>query len=97
MATTATKKKSESNGEHTVRIDVPLAEPGPDTYVGKHVEARLTAEQGEILNYLFTALHGQGATLRSKRHVDTRADAVRWLLERVGAVMAREQRAKSRE
>ena len=83
MSTKATKTKTATSDGYSVRIDVPLLEPDPGTYEGKHVEARLTAVQGRALNLLFTALHKQGRTLKGGRHVDSRADAVRWLLERM--------------
>ena len=78
------------NGEYVVQIDVPLAEAEPGTYMGQHVEARLTPVQGAALNRLFTALHKQGETLQGGRHVDTRADAMRWLLEQVSEARAGE-------
>lgn len=59
-------------------------------YVGRHVEARLTAKQGEALKKLLEGLKAEFARVEGGRAVSSTADAVRWLLERLGEEMGGE-------
>jgi len=63
-----------------------------------HLQARLTIQQGRTLKRLYLALHEGHATLTDGRHVDSHADAFRWLLEAIdGARPASDVRAFARQ
>jgi len=66
-----------------VQVSVPLAELKPNEYLNTHVDARLDPDQRVALRRLYNALWQQHAHLASGRHVESAADAVRWLLEAV--------------
>lgn len=67
-----------------VQIAVPVVPLNETVYRVRHVNVNLSTEDQQIgLRRVFDALHGLHAKLANGRHVDTPADAVRWLLERV--------------
>jgi 2-keto-4-pentenoate hydratase len=82
-------KKAEAVVERVreVRLTVPLAEL-EDGYAARHVDLQLTQRQRKNLRRLRVALHERGEKIQGRsgqqtRHVDSAADAVRWLLERL--------------
>lgn len=67
-----------------VSISVPLSTAGKrGCYISKHVEIRMTHEQGVTLRRLHLALDTEGARLANGRRVIHLADAVKWLLEQI--------------
>lgn len=67
-----------------VSISVPLSTAGKrGGYISKHVEIRMTHEQGVTLRRLHLALDTEGARLANGRRVIHLADAVKWLLEQI--------------
>ena len=91
MAKTSTKK-TETNGKapsddgKTV-IEIPvnqLPNNGNMAYGSLgHVDVTLDADQNAGLNRLFGALHHSSTRLANGRHIDTKANAIRWLLEQI--------------
>jgi len=64
-----------------VRLEVPIG-PLPTGYIGRHVEVGyMSHQQGEALARLLAGLHGR--PLASGRLVQSGADVIRWLLDRV--------------
>lgn len=71
----------------SVTIEVPLAETPAKGYVSRHVEVNhMTERQSVALKILTAGLRREDRRLASGRSVNTSADAVRWLLERVGGL-----------
>jgi len=68
-----------------VQIQVPLGAVPPDVYIGRHVEVRLTHDQARVLRSLWYGLQVEGATLAGGKSIDSNADVIRWLLERIAA------------
>ncbi|MFZ5833682.1 MAG: hypothetical protein ACOY3P_26650 [Planctomycetota bacterium] len=63
---------------------VPIEQVRASRYhITRHVEARLSMEQGIALRRLEVGLDQAGARLRSGKRVASHADAIRWLLERI--------------
>ena len=52
-------------------------------HVNRHLDARVARPLGVAYRCIFDALHDQGARLEDGRYVNSYADAMRWLLERV--------------
>jgi hypothetical protein len=52
-------------------------------YVSRRFEAHLTDQQAKALRSLRNGLHERHEKLANGHHVDTVADAVRWILERL--------------
>ena len=68
----------------TVTIEVPLRgehDRGPG-----HVDAQLDRKQAGILRRVQNALNHGNYRTANGRHVNTRADAVRWLIEKIGGL-----------
>lgn len=66
-----------------VKICVPMGEFEEGAYVGQHVDARLTHEQGKVLKKMLAALHARSAQLNSGRYVQNICDVLRWLCEEI--------------
>lgn len=64
-----------------VQISVPLEVAEPDGYVSTHVEVRLSGRQAVGLHRLWRTLNRRDERTLNGKHVQSRADAVRWLLE----------------
>ena len=69
-----------------VSIEVPLR--GEHDLGLGHVEARLTRPQAAILRRLQDALNSDNHRTANNRHVTSKADVVRWLLEEIEAIEA---------
>lgn len=68
-------------------LSVPLANAVAErSYIGRHLDVHLSRDQATTLHRLFRALHDRHARLDNGRHIDRPADAVRYLLEQLGAV-----------
>jgi hypothetical protein len=67
----------------TVTLSVPLGEIGMG-YMPSHVEFWMKPPQAEALQRLVVALRDKRITTAEGREVRTAADAVRWLLEKIG-------------
>ncbi len=67
----------------TVTIAVPLGETG-NGFNPAHVEVWLKPPQAEVMQRMIVALRDKRETIADGREVRTAADAVRWLLERIG-------------
>lgn len=84
-AASAAPAKAEGPHElRTVSIDVPLRIPPTPRYAARHVEVQLDNGQAQTLRSLLDAVDERGERLQSGRRVVSAADALRWLLERVG-------------
>lgn len=66
-----------------VLVEVPLGEIGSGHRPG-HVEFWLKPPQAETLQRLVVALRDKRAVTSEGREIRTAADAVRWLLDRIG-------------
>ena len=65
-------------------VTVPLFD-GPLTgYVSRHADARLHHSQARTMRRLWLALDERGERLANGKRIHSQADALRWLLERVG-------------
>jgi len=72
--------------QSAVTIAVPFSSASLDhCYISTHVDAQLSHQQGLALRRLHLGLDAAGAKLANDRRVASAADAVRWLLEQVGA------------
>lgn len=67
-----------------VTIAIPIAETNGAEPI-RHIEARLTPEQGRTLQQIRDALNAACARQADGRFVQSNADAVRWMIEAVGA------------
>lgn len=68
----------------TAIVRVPLGEIGPG-YRSRHIETYLTPDQTETMQRLVVALRDRRTTTANGREIRSAADAVRWLLEQIGA------------
>lgn len=73
------KKKGDS-----VILEFKLAEVDDNAYRSQHVDVALSALQGDALKRVQWALQSDGIRLKSGRFVQNSADAVRYILERIG-------------
>ncbi len=64
-------------------VEVPQCELAAGQYISDYVHLRLSAGQAKTLAQLFVALNTQHAQLSDGKHIDSRTDALRWLLEAV--------------
>ena len=71
--------------QNSVPLEIPIGELSTTGYITGHVEVNhLSGQQKQGLNRLLNGLRGSRATLQDRnREVNTPADAVRWLLEKV--------------
>lgn len=74
-----TKKKADS-----VILEIQIAEVDENAYRPQHVDVSLNALQGDALKRVRQALQSGGIQLKNGRFVQTAADAVRLILERIG-------------
>jgi hypothetical protein len=81
-ATDAPTERAEPHSTVLVGLPVRLP-PNPDVYVSRHVEVRLDRRQATALRRVFDGLNANHARLASGRHVDSAADVVRSILERI--------------
>ncbi len=68
---------------HEATIFVPVDDEEADGYVSTHLELRLSADQARGLHRLWRALNKRDDRTLNGKHVQSRADAVRWLLEEI--------------
>jgi len=73
------------NGQSSIKIEAPIDHPPPDSNSDPiHLDLRLTRAQSAALRKLRLGLKRQRATCHTvtgERLVDSKADAIRWLLE----------------
>lgn len=69
----------------TACIVVPVAAPPSGAYRQRHIDVHLDATQAEGLRRIFDGLQAAAAKLGNGRFINSPADAVRWVLERVPA------------
>jgi len=90
-----TKNVAKQTTEHanepaTIAVELPVAELTGDGYFDNpprgHVDAQLERRQAKALNRITRALDDRGDRLANGRRVQSRADAVRWILEQVELV-----------
>ena len=62
---------------------VPYAIRLPEGYVARHFEVQLSQQHAEKLRRLAYALNRDDRRLKNDRHVESGADAIRWLLEQL--------------
>ena len=79
--------ESDSRSIKTVRVilDLPISVLSEGEYVPKHVDLSLDRRHGVVIGWLAQALAMRGDRLQSGREVGNKADAMRWLLEQIGA------------
>ena len=70
-----------------VAITVPISDVSLDNcHIRTHIDVQsLSRNQGTVLRRLQLALDNRGAKLANGRRVVTPPDAIRWLLEEIGA------------
>ena len=73
--------------------DIPLASMEEGTYHGRHVQVRLREEESVMLWRLRKGLQMRHAQLPQGWHVESNADALRWLLARLGEAEVSEEDA----
>lgn len=79
----AKTKEMQASG---VLIEVPISRPDDiDGPVLMHLDCRLKPDQRLALARIRTALVRRHATLADGRHVESLADAVRWMIDQVRA------------
>ena len=78
----------------TAEITVPLGDLEAGQYNPRHLDLRLTVQQAASLRRVYVGLNDGHAQLADGRHIDSAADAVRWLLERVGEKAERERQTQ---
>lgn len=77
-------KRTVNKRTTTKRVQLPTQEPNEGAYLPSHVELRLRdRNQALTLKRITLGLQAQHATLRSGRHVDNYADALRYILEQL--------------
>lgn len=77
--------------------DVPLGRLDPAAYRSRHVEVgHMTPDQATALKRLAIGLDQQGARLANGKHIDSNADAVRWLLEQLGDAEGKRKKEKGK-
>lgn len=76
-------RKTAKHDELTVIIEIPVAVPTDSAYRTRQIHAKLTQRQADAARVLFDGLYAQDATLANGHHVDTPADAIKWLLEQI--------------
>lgn len=72
-----------SRHPRSVSISAPIAPFQAREYRPRQLSLRLTQRQADALKCLYLGLHSGDTKLQSGRHVDTPANVVQWLLERV--------------
>lgn len=68
---------------HHTLVEVPLADVPDPHYRQRHVNLQLSAAEADAMKRLLAGLDMQGERLANGRRVQTSADAVRWLLEKI--------------
>lgn len=66
-----------------VIIEIPVRPFDPNIYRTNQLHLRLTQRQADAMRVIFDGLHDAKAKLESGKHVDSPADAVKWILEKV--------------
>ncbi len=83
IGTQATEPEAVTLLHHKKSIEVVLGEPLPHAYRSTHIDVHLDQRQAEGLRRLYDGLDRTGAKLSNGRHVQSAADAVKWLLDQV--------------
>lgn len=73
-----------------VSLEVPLTEEDPDIQPTTTLQCRLYADEAMVVRRLRDALYMQHARRADGRHVESIADAVRWLIGRAGGLIPAE-------
>lgn len=68
-----------------IEVAVPIADFPIGAYVTRHVEVQLDERQATTLKRLLAGLDRAGRRLANQRRVQSHADALKWLLEELGA------------
>ena len=76
-------KRSTPNGPASAIVEVPLADPEPDSYLSRHVQVQLDAEQRVAMRRLLNGLRQANEHLASGRAVQSNANAIEWVLEQI--------------
>lgn len=66
-----------------VPVILPLTGEEPDGYISRHLDVRLTIDQGRALKKLTAGLAAHGKKLARGRKIMTPGDSVRWILEQL--------------
>lgn len=67
-----------------VQIAIPLADAPPTGYRSRHIEVQLKGDEPETMRRFFEGLDRRGERLPDGRRVQSNADAIRWLLGKIG-------------
>lgn len=67
----------------TTVIEVPMAELTESEYAARHIDVRLIGDEARVFRSFVKGLQEQHARLTCKRHVDTNAQAIRWLCQQL--------------
>lgn len=75
-------------GDYVVaRVDVPMQDPDPSTFVGRHsgrIDTNLdSGDQRENFRQVYSALKLNNYTLKNGRHVDSANDVIKWIFENI--------------
>ena len=68
-----------------VTITVPLGDEAPVGYVSPRIDMSMGSREAAAFHRVFTGLKESGARLSSGNYVNTRSDAVKWIMEQVAA------------
>lgn len=74
----------------SILLSVPFEMPPGDEYYPRHLEVQMTPEQARAARAIVIGLQERGERLRNDRLVQTHADAIRWLLERLDTLASSE-------
>ena len=77
------RTKTQQPVELVSTVEIPVDQSEASGYVARHLDMHLSQPQAETLRRVLSALNGRNERLSDGRHVTTRTDVVRWLLERV--------------
>lgn len=69
---------------HVVQLSLPLGEIPAEAFFSRHVDVQLSIAQARMMRRLAEGLQNQNARLENGRRVTSSADAVRYVLERLG-------------
>lgn len=67
----------------SVLIEIPVMPFDASKYRTNQLHLRLTQRQADAMRVIFDGLHEAKRKLDSGKHVDSPADAVKWILERI--------------
>ena len=88
MPTAKKPARCPTDGVREIALELPMLSE-PDRYTTRHLDIQLRQAQAIALRMLFNGCQERRARLADGKYINTTADAVRFLLERIGAAHER--------